>query len=142
MLIAIKYWEVKPFIVSNTDYRNTFMNVQGIAGYNTFFNAVAFETGESDFFQSSDDTVMLIIDRYSTNNLKINGKPFEDYPNFNNSGVSMYTAFIPKYSVIKATTLASIKVSVNGNNLTTGTPADQVNGDIIATGDVKFTNVN
>lgn len=53
MLIAIRYWEVKPFIVSNTDYTNTFMNVQGIVDYNTFFNAVAFVTGDVDFFEGT-----------------------------------------------------------------------------------------
>lgn len=64
ILIAIRYWEVKPFIVSNTDYRNTFMNVQGIVDYNTFFNAVAFVTGDVDFFTESDN--------YVTINLKSN----------------------------------------------------------------------
>lgn len=58
ILIAIRYWEVKPFIVSNTDYRNTFMNVQGIVDYNTFFNAVAFVTGDADFFNESDEKIM------------------------------------------------------------------------------------
>ena len=60
ILIAIRYWEVKPFIVSNTDYRNTFMNVQGIVDYNTFFNAVAFVTGDVDFFNESDDYVTVV----------------------------------------------------------------------------------
>lgn len=59
ILIAIRYWEVKPFIVSNTDYRNTFMNVQGIVDYNTFFNAVAFVTGDVDFFTESDNYVTI-----------------------------------------------------------------------------------
>lgn len=44
--IAIRYWEVMPFIVSNTDYRNTFLKAQLITGYTEFFNALAFETGE------------------------------------------------------------------------------------------------
>lgn len=64
ILIAIRYWEVKPFIVSNTDYRNTFMNVQGIVDYNTFFNAVAFVTGDVNFFTESNN--------YATINLKPN----------------------------------------------------------------------
>lgn len=58
ILIAIRYWEVKPFIVSNTDYRNTFMNVQGIVDYNTFFNAVAFVTGGVDFFNEEQAVVV------------------------------------------------------------------------------------
>lgn len=59
ILIAIRYWEVKPFIVSNTDYRNTFMIVQGIVDYNTFFNAVAFVTGDVDFFTESNNYVTI-----------------------------------------------------------------------------------
>lgn len=59
ILIAIRYWEVKPFIVSNTDYRNTFMNVQGIVDYNTFFNAVAFVTGDVNFFTESNNYVTI-----------------------------------------------------------------------------------
>lgn len=59
ILIAIRYWEVKPFIVSNTDYRNTFMNVQGIVDYNTFFNAVAFVTGDVNFFTESNNYVSI-----------------------------------------------------------------------------------
>lgn len=80
MLIAIRYWEVKPFIVSNTDYRNTFMNVQGIADYNTFFNAVAFETGESDFFTGSDERVLVTSKtNLAGGNVKVNGKDATDF---------------------------------------------------------------
>lgn len=78
ILIAIRYWEVKPFIVSNTDYRNTFMNVQGIVDYNTFFNAVAFVTGDVDFFNESDEKVMFSstdLDGY----IKVNGNNPANY---------------------------------------------------------------
>lgn len=78
ILIAIRYWEVKPFIVSNTDYRNTFMNVQGIVDYNTFFNAVAFVTGDVDFFNESDEKVMFLstdLDGY----IKVNGNIPSNY---------------------------------------------------------------
>ena len=66
ILIAIRYWDVKPFIVSNTDYRNTFMNVQGIVDYNTFFNAVAFVTGDADFFTESDEYVYVNVTNKNT----------------------------------------------------------------------------
>lgn len=46
VICALRYYDTKPFVVSNTDYRNMFTNVQCIIDYNTFFNAVAFETGE------------------------------------------------------------------------------------------------
>lgn len=86
ILIAIRYWEVKPFIVSNTDYRNTFMNVQGIVDYNTFFNAVAFVTGDVDFFTESDEYVSVRVTEVNTTGgqnsvdlLKVNGQPMINY---------------------------------------------------------------
>lgn len=82
VLIAIKYWEVKPFIVSNTDYRNMFMNVQGIVDYNEFFNAVAFVTGDVDFFTSSDAVVNVTLGGSmgdGTTKYKVNGNPISQY---------------------------------------------------------------
>lgn len=81
VLIAIRYWEVKPFIVSNTDYRNMFMNVQGIADYNEFFNAVAFVTGEPDFFNDNDTLYILKTEGmgiYNMQYVRVNGKPLWD----------------------------------------------------------------
>ena len=80
VLIAIKYWEVKPFIVSNTDYRNMFMNVQGIVDYNEFFNAVAFVTGDVNFFNSNENEIYIGVGRPEEtplSNLLINGNPAE-----------------------------------------------------------------
>lgn len=85
ILIAIRYWEVKPFIVSNTDYRNTFMNVQGIVDYNTFFNAVAFVTGDVDFFTEGEPFLLSLalsgsLGGYPINELiKVDGKAPEYY---------------------------------------------------------------
>lgn len=79
ILIAIRYWEVKPFIVSNTDYRNTFMNVQGIVDYNTFFNAVAFVTGDADFFTESDEKIMFTATESLDDYVKVNGNSASVY---------------------------------------------------------------
>lgn len=51
---SIFYWEVKPFVVANTDYTNYFLKAQVLSGYNEFFNAVAF-SGDAigDFTPSS-----------------------------------------------------------------------------------------
>ena len=54
VICALRYYDTKPFVVSNTDYRNMFTNVQCIIDYNTFFNAVAFETGEIGNFTDGD----------------------------------------------------------------------------------------
>lgn len=82
VLIAIRHWEVKPFIVSNTDYRNMFMNVQGIVDYNEFFNAVAFVTGDVDFFTDSGEMVTMLSinsDGFSDNSAKVNGRNINEY---------------------------------------------------------------
>lgn len=55
ILLAVKYWEVQPFIVGNTDYRNTFLKAQLVTGYTEFFNAVAFVTGDVDFFTDAQE---------------------------------------------------------------------------------------
>lgn len=94
VLIAIRYWEVKPFIVSNTDYRNMFMNVQGIVDYNEFFNAVAFVTGDVDFFNSTEEYVFVNIEGSSgslsiedlDSKIRINGKKPSDYNYFVGGG--------------------------------------------------------
>lgn len=39
---SIFYWEIKPFVVANTDYTNYFLKGQVLSGYNEFFNAIAF----------------------------------------------------------------------------------------------------
>lgn len=100
ILIAIRYWEVKPFIVSNTDYRNTFMNVQGIVDYNEFFNAVAFVTGDVDFFNESDGYVALYVSNIANPSVYgdcyINGKPLRSYLPEGGSSI-----VIPKYSYIE-----------------------------------------
>lgn len=59
ILLAVKYWEVMPFIISNTDYRNTFLKVQLVTGYTEFFNAVAFVTGDVDYFTPNNDVVAI-----------------------------------------------------------------------------------
>lgn len=59
ILLAVKYWEVMPFNISNTDYRNTFLKVQLVTGYTEFFNAVAFVTGDVDYFTPNNDVVAI-----------------------------------------------------------------------------------
>lgn len=46
VICALRYFETRPFLVSNTNYSNMFTQAQLITGYNEFFNAIAFETGE------------------------------------------------------------------------------------------------
>lgn len=87
VLMAVKYWEVQPFIVSNTDYRNTFLKVQLISGYTEFFNAVAFGTGELGNFTDGGYATIEVKGIYTTgitdmdemSRFVIDGKPWYKY---------------------------------------------------------------
>lgn len=85
ILLAVKYWEVMPFIVSNTDYRNTFLKAQLVTGYTEFFNAVAFITGDVDFFTDAQQgyATMFVTGYsrmiYGLNPTTINGKLIKEY---------------------------------------------------------------
>ena len=64
IVIALRFWQMMPKVIENSDFVNYFLNVKFLKGYNEFFNAVAF-TGEevNDFFQSDDEFVILEIER-------------------------------------------------------------------------------
>lgn len=55
---SIRYWEVKPFVVANTDYTNYFLKGQILAGYNEFFNAVAFSGDAISTFNPATHSVV------------------------------------------------------------------------------------
>lgn len=46
ILAGLRRWDATSFFVANTGWMNHFLNVEGLKGYNTVFNAVAF-TGEA-----------------------------------------------------------------------------------------------
>lgn len=103
VLMAVKYWEVQPFIVANTDYRNTFLKVQLVNGYTEFFNAVAFETGEVGFFTEGDETVLIRANQNKDiiGKVTINGNPLTDY-RFSEDYVSGYIYYqVPKGSFLE-----------------------------------------
>lgn len=55
IVMSIKYWQVRPFIVANTDYTNYFLKAKLLHGYNEFYPAVAFSgTALGDFDASVD----------------------------------------------------------------------------------------
>ena len=59
---SIRYWEVKPFVVANTDYVNYFLKGQVLAGYNEFFNAVAFSGDAIGDFNPATHSIVDSID--------------------------------------------------------------------------------
>lgn len=59
LVLSIMYWQVKPFVVSNTDYINYFLKAQILKGYNEFFNAVAITGADIENFIDTEDYVIL-----------------------------------------------------------------------------------
>lgn len=51
IVMALRYWSMRPFIMSGADWQNYFMKVEYIEGYNEFFNAVAFAGEGFDEFE-------------------------------------------------------------------------------------------
>lgn len=116
ILLAVKYWEVQPFIVGNTDYRNTFLKAQLVTGYTEFFNAVAFVTGDVDFFTDAQEgyaTIMVSGTNYdqSKRTIKVNGRNIEDYMIYKDpdclkaagySGNSVFAIQVPVGSFVEA----------------------------------------
>ena len=72
IVLALRYWNMMPFNVSNTDYINFFLKVKCIKGYNEFFNAVAITGNELDFFVEPPINQSLIYTNTDVN-LFING---------------------------------------------------------------------
>lgn len=146
VLIAIRYWEVKPFIVSNTDYRNMFMNVQGIVDYNEFFNAVAFVTGDVDFFT---DEGLVYVEGPSEQTpdyddyINVNGKPLESYAvgNQTGSGNSDFVYALPIGATIEVTGInPAVNASIlftNNAKILLNTEIDYYRGVIYVTKDMK-----
>lgn len=134
ILIAIRYWEVKPFIVSNTDYRNTFMNVQGIVDYNTFFNAVAFVTGDVDFFTESDEYVSVLVTNVETSggdtsvdHLSVNGRPMIYYKEVSDNTAYSGLYKFPVNSLLEHDSNTfddNIIIVVNGTNVAINAPSE------------------
>ena len=146
VLIAIRYWEVKPFIVSNTDYRNMFMNVQGIVDYNEFFNAVAFVTGDVDFF--TDDGLVYVggpseqAPDYD-DHINVNGKPLESYAvgDQTESGNGNLVYALPIGATIEVTGInPAVNASIlftNNAKILLNTATDYYKGVIYVTKDMK-----
>lgn len=113
VLFSLRYWSTKPFIVSNTDYTNTFVNIQGISGDTGFFQSVAFGTGAVGNFTEANalsDKVWLAVQRRPSGTnivVTVNGidsqelTPFATMQ-FANSFAQYY--YIDKNSILKCDT--------------------------------------
>lgn len=59
IVMAFRYWSMRPFVMSGTDWQNYFLKIEYLYGYNEFFNGVAF-SGENidDFFTGEGGTLI------------------------------------------------------------------------------------
>ena len=137
VICALRYYDTKPFVVSNTDYRNMFTNVQCIIDYNTFFNAVAFETGAvANFTEGAGYSVAKIYADSpgpSFNDITIDGIPLDEMLQMsltditgagNNEGYDFYQ--IPAGSFVRVNS-----TSTNTVNSTTDCTLKLESGEII-----------
>lgn len=137
VICALRYYDTKPFVVSNTDYRNMFTNVQCIIDYNTFFNAVAFETGAvANFTEGAGYGVAKIYADSpgpSFNDITIDGIPLDEMLQMsladnagagNNEGYDFYQ--IPAGSFVRVNS-----TSTNTVNSTTDCTLKLESGEII-----------
>lgn len=131
IVMAIRYWAMRPKVIENSDFINYFLNVKFIGGYNEFFNAVAFTGGEvSENFQSGDanDLINILVESNSNeNDIYADGKRLSSYERIGTSGgTGTYSIFqVPKGAFIEfnSETAANPIVMINGvdvsnNNIT------------------------
>lgn len=71
IVLALRYWNMMPNRVENTDYINYFLKVRFIKGYNTFFNAVAFCGDDIGFFVNGGE--MSVISSTAQQTVFVNG---------------------------------------------------------------------
>lgn len=85
VICALRYFETRPFLVSNTNYSNMFTQAQLITGYNEFFNAIAFETGEVGNFTKAAVSGYSYISMWNDSpgaaaNVEVGGIDITDFP--------------------------------------------------------------
>ena len=115
IICALRYFETRPFVIANTNYSNMFTQVQLITGYNEFFNAVAFETGEVGNFTNAAVTGYSYIDRWMDSpgpaaNIWVNGRLIDEYPVVGNTqGTSDVTTRyqVPSGSLVRLEPISS-----------------------------------
>lgn len=73
IVMSLRYWKMKPFIVSNTDYENYFLKVRVIKGYNEFFNAVAIVGDDIGAFNDNTAPSTVTFGSAITGNVFVNG---------------------------------------------------------------------
>lgn len=140
VICALRYFETRPFIVSNTNYSNMFTQVQLITGYNEFFNAVAFETGEIGNFTKAAVSGYSYISMWNDSpgaaaNVDVGGIDIAEFPavaNASRDAGRIVTYQVPSGSLVtlRSTTAAALTGSITYKDY-----QDSNTYDIIADGE-------
>lgn len=153
IVMALRYWQMLPFRVNNTDYTNYFLKVMLVKGYNEFFNAVAFTGSDIGNFNDggSGGHVTISVDMTSSDAVypftyfKANGEnvAFETITD-SESNIIAYYAQVEKEAFLEIgfnyTSLSINKVSLGGEdfiNITDRTSFTD-NIDMYATDNIHF----
>lgn len=127
VMVALRYWSMMPFNVSNTDYINFFLKVRAIKGYNEFFNAVAFCGDEIANFTDGDRVPLVVrIVNYSLKTrMRVNGESIEDKFFAESNGNYIAILSVYKGSVLEFTQNSQIYVQF-GQSVAANTESDYI----------------
>ena len=118
VLIGIKHWLGSSFFVPNVHIVNHWLTIEGLKGYNTWFNAVAFSSdGIDDVLEEGENIAYVRIkntyDIISPTNAELVTEDIgEDYSVYKVVGTGMY---------VQSSDSQTTTVKVNGNTLIEGT---------------------
>lgn len=123
VLIGIKHWLGSSFFVPNVHIVNHWLTIEGIKGYNTWFNAVAFSSDAIDEVEKKSDGATLIISNSSSATANLN-VPFGDYERttqttLEDTTVTSYDVF-GNTVVIDFSDTISVSVAINGTTIANG----------------------
>lgn len=59
IVMALRYWSMRPFIPTASDFQNYFLKVEYIHGYNEFFNCVALCGEGVDTFEKKNELILI-----------------------------------------------------------------------------------
>ena len=86
IVMALRYWSMRPFIPSGSDFQNYFLKVEYVHGYNEFFNCVALCGEGLDTFEKKNK---LILSSSGNTHLyspfTLNGESIAELDDFSNS---------------------------------------------------------
>lgn len=121
LLIGIKYWMGSSFFVPNVHIVNHWLTVEGLKGYNTWFNAVAFSSDAIDDFEEKKSNVCYVA--YNDDFTFSISVPFGDKELVSGGATDedLIYRVIGDSFIVNAPEASSVEVKVNGIHFITVT---------------------